>query len=230
MRCLKVRSLLSAYSNGELKESVQLAVSEHLAACVGCRQSASFYRTLSETHIQLPTKSVSTDFNNKLLNRIAQERFAETRSRAWLPRTDVPSFFMRRVAPVFVTASLVLAVAVTYAPKLENSPEQMLASDQVSMLDDSYLTAQPKANPNMLASQMRPGRTIAHMVASTQRTVRITNMMLSPESFAGDGYTVASSNLTPASFAESFYRLRPIVRMYAAPQGASRSTEVNATY
>jgi Putative zinc-finger len=230
MRCLKVRSLLSAYSNGELKESVQLSVSEHLTTCTGCRQSAAFYRTLSETRPQLSTKSVSADFNNKLLNRIAQERFDETRSRAWLPRTVVPSFFLRRVVPVFATASLVFAVAITYAPKFENSPEQVLASHETSMLDDSYLTAQPNANPNMLASQMRHGRTIAHMVASTQRTTRLTNMMLAPESFAGDGYSSLASASTPSSFAESFYRLRPIVRMYVAPQGASRSTEVNATY
>jgi len=230
MRCQKVRSLLSTYSSGELKESVLLSVSEHLTGCAGCRQSAAFYRTLFETRHQLSTKSVSHDFNNKLLNRIAQERFAETRSRAWLPRTIAPTFFMRRVAPVFVTASLVFALAIGYAPKFENNPEVVLASLQTSMLDDSYLTAQPNANPYMLANQMRQGHTIAHMVASTQRTARFTNMMLAPESFAGDGYAALASASTPSSFAESFYRLRPIVRMYVAPQGVSRSTEVNATY
>jgi Putative zinc-finger len=230
MRCLKVRSLLSAYSNGELKDSVQLSVSEHLTGCAECRQSAAVYRTLFETRPQLPTKSVSADFNNKLLNRIAHERFAETRSRAWLPLTEVPSFFMRRVAPVFVTASLVFAVAIIYTPKIENTPEVIFASYETSMLDDSYLTAQPNANPNMLANQMRHGRTIAHMVASTQRTARLTSMMLAPESFAGDGFSSLASSGAPSTFAESFYRLRPIVRMYVAPQGASRSTEVNATY
>jgi hypothetical protein len=188
------------------------------------------YTVLKDVKGSVPAKSVSTDFNNRLLNRIAQERFAETRSQAMLPRVAVPSFFMRRVAPVFVTASLVVAVAFTYAPKLDNTVPDANFAEKSTMLDDSYLTAQPRSNPNMLVNQLRPGRTIAHMVATTQRQVRISNMMLAPESFAGDNYSSFASNSAPATFAESFFRTRPIVRYYVAPRGNTQATEVNATY
>ena len=80
MRCRKARSLTSAYSNDELTSRKLTSLRGHLANCAACRQEAALIRSIRLASPTLQSEPLSDDFNQKLLNRIAHERFAETRS------------------------------------------------------------------------------------------------------------------------------------------------------
>lgn len=45
MECIKVKNLLSAYQDGELKEAIRVQLKLHLLTCAGCRQE---YQQLQE--------------------------------------------------------------------------------------------------------------------------------------------------------------------------------------
>lgn len=102
MHCRKVRSLLSAACSDELDSRQQAVVKDHLVSCPSCRKEASYYSSLRLAARELPKRTPSEDFNTRLLNRIAQERFQETRTRAYLPRR-APRLTWRTLAPVLVT-------------------------------------------------------------------------------------------------------------------------------
>ena len=112
MRCRKVRSFLSAYCNDELTGRKRLAVREHLSTCCDCRREEAFYGSMKTAAGELPGLSVSADFNPQLLNRIARERFAETRTRAFLPRR-APIVSWSRAVPILAIVP-VLALAAAY--------------------------------------------------------------------------------------------------------------------
>ncbi len=225
MRCHKLRSLLPAYCNRELKTSVTSVMERHFHECEKCREDLAAHRliattittladsapnenhaeTLSSAERLTESKSllsvehpfeesfksqstfesqtmstpsfkplqVSADFNNKLMERIAQERFAETRSnarsKAFLPQ-KAPSFVFRRLVPALASVTAVAALAVVSLQQgvFDNadSNNQFAANDPTPMafiadnqalnapaigkpigLSEEYMTAQPIDNP-----------------------------------------------------------------------------------
>ena len=80
MRCRKARSYLSAYCNDELTDRTRLAVSDHLSTCSTCRKEEAIYRSMISSGAEIEGLKVDDDFNTRLLNRSAQERFAQTRT------------------------------------------------------------------------------------------------------------------------------------------------------
>ena len=147
MRCQKVRSYLSAYCNDELSGSVLRKVSDHLTACDHCRSEEIHYRELRSNAGTINTYKVSDGFNNRLLDRIAKERFNETRTKAYLPKA-APSIIIRRVVPILVTACLAIVIIMSNFTGDEESQPTNYASTN-GQLDDSYRTVQPVNNPNM---------------------------------------------------------------------------------
>ena len=147
MHCQKVRSYLSAYCNDELTGSASSGVSDHLATCTGCRTEEQHFRDLLKSGKELNTYRVSEGFNNRLLDRIAHERFAETRTKAYFPKS-APSLLIRRLVPILVTAGLAVAVVIANFSPNKNSQTAEFAVGSVQ-LDDAYLTVQPDNNPNL---------------------------------------------------------------------------------
>ena len=109
MRCRKARSLLSAACSDELDARQHAAVREHVADCPSCKWEYAYYSSIREAGQEMPDVPVSDDFNSRLLNRIAEERFAETRTKAYLPKR-VPRFQWRSLVPVTVVAGLLAVV------------------------------------------------------------------------------------------------------------------------
>ena len=112
MRCQKVRSYLSAYCNDELAGRKKLAVDEHLSTCALCRKEESLYNAMFAAKSEIGSLEVSNDFNNNLLNRIANERFAETRTKAYHPQRP-PLMVWSKVVPAVVSAFVVVFALVT---------------------------------------------------------------------------------------------------------------------
>ncbi|MCK4462475.1 MAG: zf-HC2 domain-containing protein, partial [candidate division Zixibacteria bacterium] len=113
MRCRKVRSFLSAYCRDELQSNRRRQVSEHLLACPACRRQETVCRDMNTTLQEMPTLKATDGFNQRLLQRVAQERFAETRTKAYQPKS-APLFLWRKLVPVMATACIaLLAVIVT---------------------------------------------------------------------------------------------------------------------
>lgn len=231
MRCRKARSCLPAYCSDELAGQRQLALSEHLSTCQECRREEAIYRSLNQATDKLSHGSLSEDFNNKLLNRIASERFAETRSKAYMPN-KAPLMAWSRVVPAIATACLAIIVTVT---AFQSDGEQPVGSSENRSLamDDSYLTVQPTHNPNMTARLDR-NWSLNDQLAKAERMNRISNRLSIDGSFVGvnspySGSRFLSQRLRPIPFASNYYRIRPIIRVYLSPD-LSTQKEGNRGY
>ncbi len=230
MLCRRVRSFLSAYCSDELDSRRQLAVREHLADCGACRKEEAVFRQMAENAQKLPQMKVSDDFNARLLNRIADERFAETRSKAYLPK-KAPSLFWRRVLPVFSTACVAILVAITALLPTSENGDRIMTSGSGS-LDDSYLTAQPVTNPNMTVN-LQKDWSFGQELARTERINRISNT-IAPAASSGvwrqsDNWaSMVSSRSGHSPFITHHYRMRPVVKVYVSPKTNSERKGINA--
>ncbi|MFQ5499039.1 MAG: zf-HC2 domain-containing protein [Candidatus Zixiibacteriota bacterium] len=232
MRCQKVRSCLSAYCKDELSGRRLSAVVEHLSDCSGCRTEAGRFRTMFATAVQLPQVQVSKNFNTDLLNRIAHERFAETRTKAFLPR-PVRRMEWGRLAPVAVTVCLVLVGAVTMTKWTGgNQYEGTPLAQNAPVSDDSYLTAQPTRNPNMTA-RLDHDWSLDRQLAQSDRIRRLSRNLIGQDGFAlPASQHLAGSSVrsgVPAPYLRSYFRVRPLVKTYANPTTNS-AKEVSKVY
>ena len=231
MRCRKTRSYLSAYCNDELGGRRKLAVSEHLSTCEECRREEELYRSMFGAAREVPELKVSEDFNNKLLNRIAHERFAETRTRAYLPKSP-PVFVWTKVVPAVAAACLVVVVTMmSFGPQGEVSSPGIV--DGSARVDNSYLTVQPVHNPNM-AAKLNKNWSFDGQMAQAERINKISSSLSGSGSFDNYGHAaglqrVSSASNKPVPFVKNYYRIRPVIRVYIQA-GSSSPTEVNKGY
>lgn len=177
MRCQKVRSFLSAYCKGELVEKRTGAIAEHLEGCIRCRYEEAAYRELNKSVGELSGYTVSGDFNSLLLKRVANERFKETRSKAYLPK-KIPMVTFNRLAPVFATACFIFAFIFSGGMDLFIDTKE--APTYVTIeLDNSYMTVQPEwefnkevaraTRINGLMNQLSNQSSFGSLVSSSQR-------------------------------------------------------------
>lgn len=221
MHCRKVRSYLPTFSNGELSGSVQMAVREHLSNCPACRAESATYVAMKQSLKSKARITTSSDFNTKLLNRIAQERYSEVRTKAYLPKR-APLFTWRTVAPVLVTS---VALAVTGVTLIKDNyyfhSTESVAQAVNPAQDDSYLTVQPTFNPN-LSSSLGPSWSLNRSVAQSERLTTLGRGLTS----RGYGYGhLASVNQRPMDAAVFFNDPRMKIYHFSGhiltPQGAA---------
>ncbi len=231
MRCRKVRSLLSIYCNEELSGRQQLNVREHLAGCAACRREASFYSQLREAHQEMPRPKLSDDFNTRLLNRVGQERFAETRTKAYLPKR-APMFRWSLVVPALATTALVLITMVgVMMPSAERAPLQL--ADNPAQSDDLYQTVEPTNNPNMTAN-LQKDWSLDRQVAKAERLSRLSSFLTGNQGFSNNHLT-GTTVQSPAGFDPRvrrnviYYRVRPIIRVYES-SGSTNAGEGEKVY
>ena len=214
MHCRKVRSLLSAACFDELGARQQAVVKDHLASCPACRREASYYTSLRLAAREMPKQALTEDFNTRLLNRIAQERFQETRTRAYLPRR-APHLSWRTWAPIAVTACLVLAVGGNFLLGDKVFVPSAPSSALPTAMDDSYLTAQPSNNPN-LAVGLNQNWSLKQQIARAERLEQISRGLANQYGFGNlhlTGSTTSAGQIDPTSSA-FFFRQQPVYRVY----------------
>ena len=218
MHCRRVRSYLSAFSNDELTGALLREVREHLSACPDCRREEAVYRSIRLSTRQISTRHVLPDFNTRLMDRLAQERFAETRSKAYLPKR-APRLWWR-LAPVAVSAVAVLFLAVSFVLSPDNQTSPQLRVATTPGQNNEYLTAQPHGNPNMTA-HLKPNWSLNSQMAQTDRLARLTNSMTQSSAF-GDRELVGQ--LQPGLVMRNgqpyvifFYRVQPVIKGYDQP-------------
>ena len=119
-----------------------MALGDHLANCKSCGQDYQNFRWIIRSSTEMKSFPVSEGFSNRLLDRIAHERFAETRTKALLPK-PAPSFLVRRLLPAFATAALIVFVGINYFSTENNAGSNMTRANSSQSVNDSYLTAQP---------------------------------------------------------------------------------------
>jgi len=158
MHCQRVRSFLSAYCKDELSEKRTRAIAEHLDNCPKCRSEEQTMRRILGAARSLPQPQLPTDFNSTLLNRVAEQRHRETRSKAYLPK-GIPVFTFGRVASVVATVCLVgafiFAGGIDYLLYPDNPDMYAVETSSADGLDDSYLTVLPEADHVLTAHQSR---------------------------------------------------------------------------
>ena len=187
MRCRKALSCLSAYSDGELIGRKLAAFQRHVSSCEPCRGEQALIISIRESGRRLAAPMLPDDFNAKLLNRIAQERFSETRTKAFLPRLSPPVGLARIVAAAATVGVVVMAIAGNelMSPDANETgkPSIVMQSDGLGQ-DDSYLTARPVAMP------MRDNWSLDKQLARSERISRISNVLTDQVGFgnhrAGD--------------------------------------------
>lgn len=220
MRCRKVRSLLSAACSDELGGRQLAAVREHLVSCPSCRKESAYYSSIGQATREMPREALSDDFNTRLLNRIAQERFAETRTRAYLPK-PAPRFRWRLLAPMAMTAALVTVVAVNlYVPK-QPMMQVMPTSEVPSYINDSYLTAQPTNNPNFTVG-LEKNWTLDQHLARMEKLEQISRRLTSSCGFGVQHLTsgtLARGQVQPPAIGIFFQRSQPVFRIYQVNGG-----------
>jgi hypothetical protein len=215
MRCRKVRSFLSAFCNDELTGRKRLAVREHLATCSSCRQELAVYQSISQASREAAGLRVSEDFNVKLLNRIAQERFQETRTRAYFPPSRVPVLSWGRLAPVLSTVAALLVVSMTWWAMSGPSgqPGRMANAD----LTEDWLSAEPENNPNItraldkdwsFSRSIQRNDHLARLSNSITRQVGFNDMQLVGITFR----TTRQAGQVP--YVTTYFRVQPIIRVY----------------
>jgi hypothetical protein len=215
MRCRRVLSYLSAYCRGELTGRRQRAVKEHLNDCPECRREEAVFWEINKSIRNLPERKVSGDFNSKLLDRIAKERFRETRTKAYLPKR-APIFGQGKLIPAFVSVGLVLAFVMFGGVNFMSTPDQpqnvYTNGSTSSELDNSYATVQPESTYQKpkasFAAHTQQAWTFKQKLAQANRMRALMNRLAGQNSF-GSRYPHSLDNqLVPAS--QTFILQRPV--------------------
>jgi len=231
MRCRRVRSFLSAYCNDEITGRRQLALREHLSTCSACRREEAFYRSVKQAGERMTNLSVSADFNTRLLDRIARERFSETRSRAYLPH-HAPRVRWNRVVPAMAAATVLLLAAVTWlVPGTQNQTVDFATSG--TSLDDLYKTVQPINNPNVTAP-LHEGWSLDKQLQQTDRLARISNSITNRSGFGNLHLTSGFNRWSERPgyripYALDYYRIQSVIRIYQS-SGSADSREDEKVY
>lgn len=195
MRCRKVRSFLSAYCNNELPEKRQASVREHLGRCDDCRREEAVFRELKGSVDTLPKYRVTDDFNTRLLNRVAQERFKETRTKAYLPRR-APILGWGRLVPAMATACLVLAFVFSgglgILDKHDQQPTFANQDQGGQYLDDRYKEVQP-AEDHVLTKHSLSNWAFQKQMAKANRIRNLMNQLAGQNSFGNTAQLAGSS-------------------------------------
>jgi len=189
------------------------------------------YASIKNARHDLEQLKVSDDFNTKLLNRIAQERFAETRTKAYLPRRE-PRLVWTKLVPAVVTTCLVI-VASFYVLSPDVRQNSGIADSQAPALDNSYLTVLPTNNPNMAVAMDRSW-SLNDQLDRVERVSAISDALTQMDGFGWHGY---SSGLRQVSqdagfhipYVPDYFKMRPVVRIYGSPD-ASTVKEVSRVY
>lgn len=229
MRCRKVRSFLSAYSKEEVSAGMAAKIKTHMDDCASCRRELEAVRSVQAMVKGIPGRRTADDFTARLLTRVAQERFAETRTKAYLPKR-IPLLGGVRLAMITTTAVVVLALGVSFnvgerflSPSM---PQATLtsATPGSAVDEDSYLKVQPTDNP-----LLNEHKSVSRMIAQYNRWREYSKSLRShsaAEQFAGNGTTVMAAAQTVGGTGE--FRVRPIVKNYlVVPAGQSRNTRRN---
>lgn len=233
MRCRKVRSFLSAYCREEISSPLTVKVQRHLEECPMCRREHEAVRSVQAMVKGTPGLKTSDGFSARLLNRVAQERFGETRSKAYLPGR-APRLGGLKLATITVTAMVVLALGVSFnmGDRLltPTGPQTILSSaPSGGVLDeDRYLKVQPTDNP-----LLNEHKTISRMVAQYNRWREFSRSLRShsaAEQFAGGTVGTVMASARSGDVGSDFH-VRPVVRNYLiVPSDQGSSTTGRNTY
>jgi anti-sigma factor RsiW len=201
---------------------------EHLAGCALCHREEAAVRAMFGATDSLQRSPLSVDFNARLLDRIARERFTETRTKAYLPRR-APLFSWPRLIPVVG----VVAVAVLAFVGSEYLQRDLVAptGGQQASLDDSYLTIQPQADRAM-ATNVNADWSFRSQIAQSERVNRVSGMLTNAAGFADPEPRVVIHFIVPYSDGRidlSGLRIRPVLRTYE-PASATQAKETQSVY
>jgi len=217
MRFRKARSFLSAYCSGELTGRKQEKVREQLARNESLRREEALFKSIKKACQELPQEKVSDDFNARLLDRVARERFAETRTQAHMPKA-APAFSWWRAVPVTVTTVVVLFVAASLLVQMGQDGPIQIAADPGN-LDNSYLTVQPDNNPN-IGRGFGQQVSLPQLMAKVDRADEISNFLTGSRGFGagsrtGEANWQANQSRSQTPYNCYHYTVRPVYRVTA---------------
>jgi len=165
----------------------------------------------------MPHLKVSKDFNNLLLNRIGQGRFAETRTKAYMPK-NAPVVRWTAIIPVIAAACLVFAVTMSgIIPNFESTNQRTTAYNENDDIYNAYLTVQPDKNPNM-THLMNKDWSLTTQLAKADRIDQMSQKIIEQIGInAGQSQgmaNVSSKSTSQVPYGQTYYRVRPVIKIY----------------
>ena len=136
--CKKIREDLSAFTDGMLNEKDHASVSEHLAYCSKCRQELSILQDLVKVIGRVPTEPASSDFSNRLRQRIE----AESPLQRLFRRLFIP---LRVKLPLELVTAAALALVIFFV--IQPSDMKQKPSDLSLGINESRQKQQADATP-----------------------------------------------------------------------------------
>jgi anti-sigma factor RsiW len=137
--CHWIRSVLTAYLDGELKASTAAAVRRHLARCESCRRRAKELQDAWELLDEFKPAPVQPGFTERMMARIVEEKELQA-----LEARLRPNRVLRQVAATVLglAAGLVIGFAIygwTGHLREPNSPIEREVSRHITFLEDAEL-------------------------------------------------------------------------------------------
>lgn len=132
MNCQKVRSCLSASSDGSLQSDLCKEMEAHIRNCKSCEREKLYIEEILVAARSLPQKPVADDFNLQLMNRIFAEQNHQTES--YLPLRE-PSIFRRPLAWMSSLATVgAVALLTMVFIRSDKAPETMESQPMVTAI------------------------------------------------------------------------------------------------
>jgi hypothetical protein len=197
-----------------LSDRKQELVRDKLAGSESLSREEAVFRSIRKAAGELPELKVSDDFNARLLNRIARERFAETRTKAYLPRRSTPRYWAQLV-PALAAVAVAIFVAINVFVSPDTGSEGYVADSNLAA--DLYLTVQPDNNPYMAGGFGR-NVSLQQLVAKIDRADELSSFLTSSGIFvttarrAGSNWLVSdASDRMP--YTPYYFKFLPIFRV-----------------
>jgi hypothetical protein len=199
MNCRKARSLVSAFSKGELSHSLRDKIAEHLDCCPACQKHKAAVVQINQAIDHLPRHELSDDFNMKLFERIHNGGREVNTSSALLPKKAPVGlvYWSRVLSPV---AALLGVVALTFVfmfpgGNADSNPGLAQTPMAVSGAQQAY-PAQPATQYGLGLNGMALHSGLADSITSTVRALDDRYFeWLSQEKKRGFGYLDSGRSL-----------------------------------
>ena len=122
MNCGKIQRLIQEYVDGEGSVADRAAVECHVTGCAGCRRTLEEAQQLASWMSVRSTRSVSADFDRKLMAAI-QQTVPAPRPQAWWERLCVRFEWRLRLPAMVAAGSVATAlVAALVVPQFVSAP------------------------------------------------------------------------------------------------------------
>jgi anti-sigma factor RsiW len=127
--------LIVAYAAGTLDSGDEAAFEHHLESCANCREMAAAQRAVWSALDALPPLPVSSNFDARLYQRIAEEQQSGWWQRGWLQRLFRDGWTWRPAMPVAAACAVLVVAFLVKNSGSSTTPQQAQPQLQIEQVE-----------------------------------------------------------------------------------------------